>query len=149
MMRWLCSFRPLVLIVPLAVIPAACSAEKPTAEVQGRVTYKGVPLPEGIVLFLAEDRRQDIGSINLDGTYVAKRAPVGRNKISVQSLPPLPPPGPATRAVNEPEKKGMPTGDKSPVKSVAIPARYANTNTSGLSFTVEEGINRYDIELTP
>ena len=50
------------------------SSEKPTALVQGKVTYKGVPLPEGIVLFLGEDRRQDIGSINPDGTYVSKRA---------------------------------------------------------------------------
>jgi hypothetical protein len=139
----------IVLISSLVVIASACSREKPTAEVQGRVTYKGSPLPEGIILFLAEDRRQDIGSINPDGTYVVKQAPLGRNKVSVQTLPPLPPPGPVTRRLNEPERKGVPTGDKSPVRSVAVPARYANTDTSGLAFTVQEGLNRYDIELKP
>jgi hypothetical protein len=139
----------IMLAVSLVVIPTACSSSKPTAEVQGRVTYKGAPLPEGTILFLAEDRHQDIGSINPDGTYTVKRAPLGRSKVSVQTLPPLPPPGPAVRAVNEPEKKGVPSGDKSPVRSVPIPARYANTDTSGLTFTVQEGINRYDIELKP
>src|SRR5713226_565931 len=115
----------IMISVSLVVIPTACSSPKPTAEVQGRVTYKGAPLPEGIVLFLAEDRRQDIGSINPDGTYIVKQAPLGRNKISVQTLPSLPPLGPAVRAMNEPEKKGAPTGDKSPARSVSIPARYA------------------------
>jgi hypothetical protein len=111
--------------------------------------YKGSPLPEGIILFLAEDRRQDIGSINPDGTYVVKQAPLGRNKVSVQTLPPPPLPGPATRRANEPERKGVPSGDKSPVRSVAIPARYAKTDTSGLALSVQEGVNRYDIELRP
>jgi hypothetical protein len=131
------------------VIPSACTSSKPTALVEGRVSYKGAPLPEGVVLFLAEDRRQDIGSINPDGTYVVKQAPLGRNKISVQTLPRLPESGAAVRVRNEPEKKGAPTGDKSPAHSVSIPARYANTDTSGLTFTVQEGSNRYDIELTP
>jgi hypothetical protein len=138
-----------VLIVSLVVTPTACLSKKPTAEVQGRVTYKGVPLPEGVVLFLAQDRRQDIGMIRHDGTYVVEQAPVGLNKVSVQTSPPSPPLGPATRRANEPEKKGLPTGDKSLVHSVPIPSRYANTDTSGITFTVKDGSNRYDIELKP
>jgi len=139
----------IMITVSLVIIPTACSSPRPTAEVQGRVTYKGAPLPEGIVLFLAEDRRQDIGSIDADGTYIVKRAPLGKNKVSVQTLPQPPPLGPTARARNEPEKKGAPTGDKSPARSVSIPARYAKTDTSGLNFTVQDGVNRYDIELKP
>jgi hypothetical protein len=139
----------IIILTAGLVIPTACTSSKRTAEVEGRVTYKGAPLPEGVVLFLAEDRRQDIGSINPDGTYVVKHAPLGRNKVSVQTLPSVPESVPAVRVRNEPEKKGMPTGDKSPARSVPIPARYANTDTSGLTFTVQEGSNRYDIELKP
>jgi hypothetical protein len=149
MIRRLAKVSQVVLTVNLVVTPTACSSPKPTGEVQGRVTYKGVPLPEGIVLFLAEDRRQDIGSIRHDGTYVVEQAPVGLNKVSVQTSQPSPPLGPALVHANEPEKKGLPTGYKSPVKSIPIPARYANTDTSGLTFTVHQGSNRYDIELKP
>jgi hypothetical protein len=149
MIRRLAEVSQVVLAVGLVITPIACSSQRPTGEVQGRVTYKGVPLPEGIVLFLAEDRRQDIGSIRQDGTYVVEQAPVGPNKVSVQTSPPSPPLGPALLRANEPEKKGLPTGYKSPVKSITIPARYANTDTSGLTFTVQEGSNRYDIELKP
>ena len=138
-----------MLMISLAVLPTACSSGTPTGKVQGRVTYKGIPLPEGIVLFLAEDGRQDIGSISLDGTYVVERAPVGVNQVSVQTSPPLPPAGPAMRRANEPEKKGVPTGNKGLVKSVPIPSRYANTDTSGLTFAVHEGSNKFDIELKP
>jgi hypothetical protein len=149
MIRRLAEASQVVLTVSLVITPAACSSQKPTGEVQGRVTYKGVPLPEGIVLFLAEDRRQDIGLIRHDGTYVVEHAPIGLNKVSVQTSPPLPPLGPALLRANEPEKKGLPTGYKSPVQAVPIPARYANTDTSGLTFSVHEGSNRYDIELKP
>jgi hypothetical protein len=40
-------------------------------------------------------------------------------------------------------------GFEQPNKKAAIPARYANPDTSGLTVTVERGTKQFDIELKP
>jgi len=143
-----------------------------TGKVSGRVTYKGQPLPGGLVMFRPADPRQNLITVELDkdGQYSAV-LPGGEMTVSIDNrdLEPRPafgsgvpagvPIAPDIRAKLGKAALPAPPPDK-PVESadlpppqpsgryVPIPVKYYAVETSGLKFTVKGGDQTQDFELT-
>ena len=138
MKRW-----PAVLLGILAIWMVGCGKDKMIGRVFGKVTFQGQPVSEGLILFV--DREQGIhmsAKIGPDGSYELKLAedyglPVGTYRVLV--TPPL--------------IEGSEIGPLGPRPKTVIydnlPTKYRNQQTSGLSLTVKEGDNQFDIDMTP
>lgn len=142
-----------VLAVGLSLI-AGCGDSKgsrgPTGKVSGKVTFDGKPLPSGCtIVFTHQDKAVAITApIGSDGSYSLPNALVGTHKVSFMvpveaaaAAPPDPSNPEAYKAFMLGQAKA-PTEDKPP-----IPKRYCSPDQSGLTFTVQEGENKYDIDL--
>ena len=142
----------LVLTLPLCLL-AACGCggnENPhaPASVTGKVTYKGEPVPAGLINFIPKTEGPSAtGSLIADGTYSITDAPAGEFTVTIdnESLNPdkkLPQyPGTSKAGVSGPTSSPMPGGGgaasspmpiSAPVKAtgkyVKIPAKYADVN---------------------
>lgn len=104
-------------------------AKEPNPEVTGKVTFKGQPLPNAVVFFHPQSGPASAGATQEDGTFkMITKQPgdgvlQGTCKVAITPI--------------DPEKLPLP-----------IPARYTDTETSGLTANVEDGENVFDFELT-
>jgi hypothetical protein len=108
-------------------------------------------------MFWGKDNMTGSATIDQNGNYIMRDAPLGDVKITV-SVPQPPPPrmlgGPALKdgqgSVN-PENPGQRIDIMGavPKNIVSIPDKYANVETSGLTYTVQKGEQTYDINLNP
>jgi hypothetical protein len=109
--------------------------------VSGKVTFKGKPVVFGTVLIHGRDGLRQ-GNIERDGSYTVRGVKVGDARISV----------------NSPNPKGIqlypnknPKFKQEPYPDVpgwfAIPKKYEDVASSGLTTTVRGGSNTFDIEL--
>ncbi len=125
----------------------------PTGSVSGKVTYNGQPVPAGCsVMFMHVETSQSATSqTEADGTYSLRmlggtKVLAGPYKISIA------PPAVATPDDSDPEAYAsvMEGGDTTPPPAAAppFPDKYMNPDTSGLTYTVEEGPNVHDIDLS-
>jgi hypothetical protein len=124
-----------------------CSGEYPTpemAEVKGKITYKGKPLPGGTVVFQTTDgKNRGVAPIMANGTYSMK-SPLGEVKAAVVTR------NPSAESMSNREKRPavrevhMPTNVDP--KSLP-PEKYERFETSGLSYTIKAGTNAIDIPL--
>jgi hypothetical protein len=122
-----------------------------TATVSGRVSYRGVALTNGGVMFHGADGSTAYGGIGPDGSYTARNVPRGPVRISVNVPMSAPPPARLPRGVLTSQ---LPGGWAVPQLSrpgegatVPIPARYGRPESSGLSCVVEAGSQQDDIDL--
>jgi truncated hemoglobin YjbI len=111
------------------------------ATVEGRVNYQGKPVTGGTVTFVAQGGTIYAGQLAADGTYRLV-LPAGAYKVAIQtdSLNPKIKAGGKGKLI-----EGQP-GQRA-AAFVAIPARYASAQTSGLRATVANGANVFDIEV--
>jgi hypothetical protein len=123
------------------------SDRAPTAEVTGNVTLDGKPLKEAAIFFKTDFARMAVGKV-VDGAIVEVTtyeendgAPVGENRIAIQSVvheqPLAPSAGP----------RG-PSYAAKPMISVVVPQKYANPASSGLTAMIEEGTNELAFDLS-
>lgn len=133
------------LLLPLLVIVVGCQGNQGT--VSGKITYNGQPLPEGIVTFHTTDGKARPTNIQEDGSYTAPDVPTGPATISVQTSAPSRPAGKAAAAPAGGDQSGAEGMRTRKVASVAIPAKFADPKTSGLTYTVTSGSQTHDIEL--
>jgi hypothetical protein len=153
------------------LFPVLAGCSPGTGKVSGKVTYKGQPVPGGLVMFRPVDGRQNSVTVELDaeGRYSAV-LPAGDVLVSVDNreLEPRPviaggiPAGiPLSQEARAKlgGKSAPPTGPEAGQKTgedarrpsgryVPIPEKYCMAETSGLKFTVKGGDQPYDIELT-
>ncbi len=120
---------------------SGCGPSEPV--VRGRVTYKDQPLTSGEVRFFPSSGPSRSALINAEGMYEIKNAPEGDVRIAVISQ----------------KSAGTPVGPKASVKKPAadaaplerpksaIPEKYNDPKTSGLTYTVTQGAQSHDIEL--
>jgi hypothetical protein len=125
-----------------------------TGVVEGKVTYKGAPLPSGSIAFHLSNEQSYEDGIQPDGTYQAVGLKPGPYKVTVvtkeiKGPPQNPPPLKGPPKGKGPPPKAPPKGFKFiPPKYVAIPQRYADPNTSGLMLEVKAGKQPFNIDLT-
>ena len=131
--------RPLVFLVVLAVIGCA---NKNEGAVSGTVMYQGKPLPMGTVSFL-DSSNQWLASAPINkGKYeIRGKVPVGPIKITVTT------PGSSKAGGRPPNVRAKnKLGEPFP-QVIPIPAKYSSADSSGLTYTVKPGENKFDIDL--
>jgi len=109
------------------------------------VTYKTKPLTSGEVHFIGQsDTKPRSALIGPEGKYEINNAPLGEVRIAVVSIKSAGPP--AGPSVGGKGKKADRDGGPAERQS-AIPTKYKDPKTSGLTFTVVPGAQAFDIEL--
>jgi len=113
---------------------AGCGKNAEYGSVWGRVTFRGEPLSEGIVVFFEPELHvYHTAKIRPDGSFVAKMAD-GPGLIA----------GYYQVAVKPPVVEGPGSGSLGPTTvrdHTNIPAKYRDPKTSGLTLSVQEGDN--------
>ena len=122
-----------LLLLLLATVLAGCGAKQQVDEnrtvVAGTVTINGKPIPAGTILFESPEAGTATSAGISDGRYRSDRVPIGKNVVGID-----------TASV----KYG------NPAKFVAIPDKYADSGTSGLTIDVKPGTNEnVNFELKP
>jgi hypothetical protein len=142
------------------VLASGCGPDyKARAVVKGKVTKGGKSLTTGTVVFHGKSGITATAIIDGDGNYQMPDAPIGECKVTVtvQGLPM----DPSVHARLKGKGPKMPEGPKNPEENsspapplakipkevILIDPKYSNTDTSGLSFTVQKGEQTYNIEL--
>jgi hypothetical protein len=78
------SLTSLVICLALLTCPAR-AADAKTATVEGKVTLDGKPLAAGKVSFHPKAGKAVVADLNKDGTYTAKKVPIGEVRISIKA----------------------------------------------------------------
>lgn len=134
---------PWVAIATLLLTATGCGTK--VGDVRGRITYKNKTVESGSIVFLVGSSPH-YAEIEPGGSYTLKGVPAGEAKIGVSS----PNPSTPTIKINKP---GMPTPTPSarpvgdPRKWFALPPKYSDPITSGLTFTVQAGPNTAEFNL--
>lgn len=110
-----------------------CGSE-PSGTVTGKVTYKGTPVTSGSISFLMKGKgiAQDAKLDALGAFAMAETLPVGMYHIVY--VPPTP----------EPQDPSKPR--KAETVAVAVPPKFRDINTSGISVEISNGKNEIPIE---
>ena len=136
-----------LMIGTVVAVPGCGGSGLDTVAVRGRVTYNGEPLVGGTVSFYPVERdrgRPAKAAIQPDGSYVVETLADTSGIV------------PGDYKVGVVLRK-LPVGGATPAQIAAaaankmeLPKRFANPETSGLSFTVEPGYGTrtYDIQLS-
>lgn len=142
---------PALTLFVTALAVAGCGKSKAT--VSGKVTYQNKPVKGGNISFVSSKGAVS-GEINEDGTYTVDGVPTGEARISVdtESINPQIVGGgqqnTAPKGVTVPSDYQAGGGTKvDPKRYVKIPEKYADPDTSDLTFKVGSGSNTYDIDL--
>ena len=131
-----------LLLVCLAASVSGCEQKEPLGRIQGRVTFQGAPVTEGLIVFNNAQKGVFMTAVlNTDGSYVVTSAtgpglPLGEYRVMV-----TPPVDEAILGPNfePPAPKPFPN----------IPQRYRDVNTSGLALKVAKGENVFDVDMKP
>lgn len=107
----------------LLLLVAGCGSGDGSTKVTGQVTYKGTPLPMGVINFFPGDGGRPIGqAITSDGQYTAELPAGNYTVVVLASNPPVPP--------------GWKEGDPLPKPPVTVPAKYGLPTSSPLQVTI-------------
>src|SRR6516225_7214382 len=122
---------PATLSAIVALMAGGCGSR--TGTVSGKVTYHGQPLTSGLVIFVAADGKvtQPAG-IEVDGSYIAEKVPVGQQAICVETHP--------VSGGDGGGKKDQPRP-----RYIPLPEKYKDAKQSGLTLDVKSGRNVRDI----
>lgn len=133
--------RRLAVVVGVFALTVGCNDSPYNANVSGSVTLDGAPVGPGVITFVPPTRGPNpgVGTIQPNGTYFLKTKHErginsGDYKVAIQVYKPEPGLQPGERSYKEPEP--------------AVPEKYLQSGTSGLSFEVKPGSQTIDIELT-
>ena len=137
----------LLTLLLLCLFATGCGGGAKTAAVSGKVTYKGQLVPKSNVSFTpaegtgaaAAGFTDDGGHYTLGTLSTNDGAAPGKYRVSVIAR------GPDRPLKAGETGSGMP-GEMMPGDPV-IPTKYFQAETSGLTFEVQRGSNRFDIEL--
>jgi hypothetical protein len=160
-----------VLLLCILFVVGCNRSYEQTADVSGKVTYLGKPLPGGKITFVGARGYMGFGIISPQGEY-SLQSPLGEVEIAVDNTmlkrdptfekfmskgmaggknPMLKdaPEGKAEEPQSKEEAGKQVTGRQGVVGTyISIPGRYANPTLSGLKMTVTQGSHTHNIELT-
>jgi len=133
-------------VASLALLLAALSGcHDARGTVHGKLTFKGEAVPSGTIVFYGPGDQVASAGLLPDGTYEATEVPLGEVKVAV-TTPPPPDPKAAERLKNNPmiKERGITIKQE---KVVSVPRKYNLPGTSGISLTVKQGSQPFDITL--
>lgn len=107
---------------------------KKVVTVTGTVTYGGQQLKSGIVKFVAPNGDFATGNVGVDGQFTVTDVVPGEQKVGYQG-------GPTGSGSSDGSKTG--TAEK----AVAVPGKFSDPNTSGVTVTVPETGGAVAVEL--
>jgi hypothetical protein len=132
-----------ILFLSCVAAIAGCG-EKNWATVHGTITMNGAPIGPGTIMFEPANTvdtraRSGIGNFKEDGKYTVRSAgrregiPAGEYRVLIDGKP------------------AESSGDEfvDPSKITKIPAKYQNSERSGLTATLEAGENTVNFDLKP
>lgn len=137
----------------LLLLAAGCSSK---GTVVGKVTYKGKPLSAGMVLFVPEQGGGAFRGDIQDGEYHVEKIPPGPVKIAItpastsspmEYVMKMRPPADVLEKAAPGTSVEQFTQPAPPPQAASIPEKFLNPDTSGLTYTVQSGSQRHDIEL--
>ena len=160
------SARPYIELMMLAslLVPASGCGDGdqlPRAQVTGKVTVDGEPLPAATILFRPDSGRAGRGKVE-NGVIVEASTygindgiVLGRHKLAIQAIPDVAPvigsrieePTDSGRSVQTPPSYA-PTRSQQKGKTVAIPKKYQDPEQSGLTAEITDDGNELSLELT-
>jgi len=116
---------------------------------QGSVTLEGKPVTGNLTLISANGKEIQ-AAIGPDGNYYVPDPPIGQAKFTIKPVPggAVFTPG-AVNKDTEKFKTGLEAKDKAMAMPVSPPAKYGSADSSGLSFDIKAGKNKFDMPLTP
>ncbi|MDR0610091.1 MAG: hypothetical protein LBG58_08280 [Planctomycetaceae bacterium] len=141
----------------LVLFCSGCDSSKPTlGKVEGTVTLDGQPLKKGNIIFTTKGTRDAFGIIE-NGviqrvtTFVEDDGtPVGLAAVAIIAIKETEN-RPSAVNVSDDSDPSTPTVGNSVTMGgdeFLIPIRYTNPETSGLTATIQKGINTLNFELT-
>jgi hypothetical protein len=134
------SFCPATALALLTLAALGCGGR---GDVSGKVSYQGKLLVFGTVQIEASDKTIKQANIEQDGSYSIPGVPVGEAKVAVSSD------NPNSSAFQPLQREGRPPPPPLPKVEgwFAIPPEYQDLSKPKLTYTVERGQNKYDIDL--
>lgn len=136
-------FQALLMVASLLLVGCSETSQK-RGEVSGVVTYRGKPLPGGIVTFISDKGYQNSAVIDEHGNY-SITVEVGANKITVDNRLLK-----KTQQTTAPRLKPQDgTTQQTTLAGTYVPIResYSSSQSSGLSYTVTPGTQTKDFNL--
>ena len=122
----------------LVLIGVGCQSR---GNVSGKVTFKNKPVVFGTVLIHGKDGLRQ-GNIAPDGRFTVVGVAIGEARVAVNS--------PSPKSIELYPNKN-PKYKQAPYPDVpgwfAIPKKYEDVSTSGLSYTIKGGSNTIDLDL--
>jgi hypothetical protein len=132
-----------------------------TGEVKGRVTFRGKPVVSGSVVLLGADNKVVSVPLDAEGRYAVNGVPLGTVQVAVVSPNPAPRRRLPRRLLDRVEKQSKLSEEKnnskdSPTSAAPkaesskwfpLPQQYELADTSGITTTVYNGENTFDIDL--
>src|SRR5262249_37149383 len=132
------------LLLAVAFFLPACSGP-PRASVGGKVTLKGAPLKDKVILtFVGPDNEARSTETDAYGTYALTGLPVGEAKVTVV---PVPAGGPAPRGGGGRVAAGQPAPRREAPPQSELPAASMDASRPRLSFDLKPGDNPIAIDL--
>lgn len=132
-------------LAPWLLLAAVCligCGPPPKGTVSGKITVNGKPLPEGLITFLSQVGKKEVSNAKIkNGEYQTDEMLAGPAKIVI--IPTL---AQETIPVDKGDVRPPPKGK---AKSLDVPSKYQDANTSGLEITVNAGANTFDKDLVP
>jgi len=131
---------PVVALDFLALAAVGCQG---TGDVSGKVTFQGKPLVFGTIVFEGSNGALHQGNIAKDGSYVVSGVATGEAKAAVSSR------NPKSSDFIPIQRGGAPKPPPRPDFPgwFPIPSKYDAPYTSGLTYSIQRGENKIDIEL--
>jgi hypothetical protein len=124
----------------LTAVVAGCPSGPPTGQVQGKVTFKGKPVTEGLVTFLnPTEGGAAEAEIKSDGTYVVQN-PVVVGEYLVVITPPI-------HIVDTDPGRSPPAPVEKPAPN--IPEKFRQQGTTTLKAAVKPGKNEFNFDMIP
>jgi hypothetical protein len=132
-------------------VAVGCGGGPRFCDVKGKVVYDGKPLPGGTVQITDDaDTRMVFADLTIDGEFKVSQAPAGPVRVVVRtdSVKTLLDP----RIARQLQAKGVaavaPDPKEKGNKYVAIPAKYADRNSSDLRYELKpDRVNELTVEL--
>lgn len=134
----------LCLVATMLLVSTSCGKKTErlklsNATLEGTVTYKGKPVPYALVI-VTNGSQSATGNAGPDGKFKVEHVPLGEVQIGVNTDAAK---GIAMSAIMAAQKGG----GSPPPALVDVPKKYFEPSTSGITTTIQDGANTFDIEL--